>query len=1441
VNANTSIGESQQNCIWDVIVGENYNTTQTYPCNFTTCERPIWSEEYASVYKPAEDRLEVEPDDYFIGCYFGYGWVGSLYTEYNGFLTAIMATIPYTHFLTVWANIVGFNAMPDREFTFDEMSLSTEKLANASLGIRGPELNQGTTLYEQGVTALLNYYTSSAKNPETGYWDLYNCPFSNATDGFCQYLNACNGSEEQETPSSNATLLIQCLLAVGYTLMAAYWTQVIPGGNGAREKFYFPFLPSYWFGGTRPKRNDIPEGGAGVATDFISKAYKETKAVDGVNMTLNVGEVTALLGHNGAGKTTMSHMLCCETLPTSGSASVFGLSVANEPFIVRQLVGVCKQDDYLYPNLTAREHLELFAGLRGVSGDDIGGIVQEWLESVDLHLVQDQYSSGFSGGMKRRLSVACSTIGERPFIILDEPTTGMDPVSRRFVWKHVDRIKDGRVVLLTTHAMEEADLLADNVIIMRKGNIAASGSPLELKAEHGSSLQFSLLVEQNAVEEVADLVHEKFAKYEDSVNVEAGGTGNIVVAISKIREGSSRDGVDVDALVDFVSFMDSNEAVKEYGFSNSSLEEVFLKVTEGDEEETEGDEEEETGKDVDESQKQGDDIQMHPSFDKEDDEIQANADAVEVIDDMQSARFKGANEIGSFEANLTLKGQLSAFATFLGRRDWLGKSSIANWIFHSLGILMVFIFGFSAADTSNPYYFLALPTFVVSFTIFTIVTPIYHERSFGLLYLIRSQGMLKSSYLIAQITYAFLASLCFTLVVLSLLYATPMYRDSVICDDFFGDYTPRPPLYATESCAHSFGDPQKINQGGLAEIPWDDEYNGEPVELFVRRAPAGYAWILGTIAVFSVTMPGIVLSALHLPGFKMAATALTFMVLFSVATAVIIFGVFQGRGDEDNEECFYDICNKTFQEFENQTTIEGEDFLNCAGFAASQSTIGALCAPSISALLPQYGVLQGMGLTWMAKVTFDSYPSGYVDNILMPRISGDYCDGSTCEFPFVRDVYGENLGYTVLGGVLLAILGFLLVSMFTFPAGFVLVTKMAIANFIDRVMHPCRSTKGGDSEEEKAVEVAEEVQDEQRAVRAIVQPFIKPPSPDSVEKGDDDDQVVVPDHDSIPRDEVPPVLAYKLRKEYPTPSGLPTKVALKSLELQVPKGEVLGLLGKNGAGKTTALKIFAGAHESTSGLALVAGYDISSEQLRVFERLGNCAQFDCIWEWQSIKCHLEFFGGLKGLPKDRVKDVALSVAQSVGLGAPEVYTRRAGALSGGMRRRLSIAISLIGAPLVLLLDEPTTGLDPSTRNSIWDLVNSFATERRSIIITTHMMLEADTLCSRIAIMANGSLRTIGTQQWLKGRYGSGYLLQLNLVRSSTENQDRAMEFVRSKLHPDAILQSRQAKTLHVALPRDASLAKVFRVLYSPESREAGINQFLFSQSSLEDVFVSLGE
>ncbi len=155
----------------------------------------------------------------------------------------------------------------------------------------------------------------------------------------------------------------------------------------------------------------------------VSKSFDDSfQALKNVTLKFSPGEITALIGHNGAGKSTLLSILAGETLPTSGDISVYG---NDNPFLLHQMIGFCKQDNFLWPDLTAKEHLNIFGGMRCTDRKSHDKIVQEWLESVDLAIAKDDYSSTFSGGMKRRLSVALATIGDRPFVILDEPTDEM--------------------------------------------------------------------------------------------------------------------------------------------------------------------------------------------------------------------------------------------------------------------------------------------------------------------------------------------------------------------------------------------------------------------------------------------------------------------------------------------------------------------------------------------------------------------------------------------------------------------------------------------------------------------------------------------------------------------------------------------------------------------------------------------------------------------------------------------------------------------------------------------------------------------------------------------------------------------------------------------------------------------------------------------------------
>lgn len=204
-------------------------------------------------------------------------------------------------------------------------------------------------------------------------------------------------------------------------------------------------------------------------------------------------------------------------------------------------------------------------------------------------------------------------------------------------------------------------------------------------------------------------------------------------------------------------------------------------------------------------------------------------------------------------------------------------------------------------------------------------------------------------------------------------------------------------------------------------------------------------------------------------------------------------------------------------------------------------------------------------------------------------------------------------------------------------------------------------------------------------------------------------------------------------------------------------------------GKTTLINILTGLYESTHGTARIAGFDIHTENQSVYQNIGICPQFDILWDDLTPLDHLYFYARLKGVERSQENSAVNGIIQQLKMS--EYKNRLAKHLSGGEKRRLSIAISLIGFPTVVFLDEPTTGLDPEVRRSIWNTINE-AREGKTIVLTTHSMEEAEALCQKIAIMAKGSLRCISNQTRLKELYGSGYKLYTNSNPQDTEKVAR---------------------------------------------------------------------
>ena len=223
-----------------------------------------------------------------------------------------------------------------------------------------------------------------------------------------------------------------------------------------------------------------------IQTKNLTKYYGDVTAVDGLSLSVEEGELFALLGVNGAGKTTTIKMLCCLAKPSGGEAFLLGNSINGDSLKIKQLINLSPQETAVAPNLSVRENLEFIAGIYGQNREAAKRNADRMASQFELEPILHKKAKTLSGGMQRRLSIAMALISEPKILFLDEPTLGLDVLARRELWTTIRSLKNKVTIILTTHYMEEVEALSDRIGIMAHGKLLLVGTAAELKAQSGA-------------------------------------------------------------------------------------------------------------------------------------------------------------------------------------------------------------------------------------------------------------------------------------------------------------------------------------------------------------------------------------------------------------------------------------------------------------------------------------------------------------------------------------------------------------------------------------------------------------------------------------------------------------------------------------------------------------------------------------------------------------------------------------------------------------------------------------------------------------------------------------------------------------------------------------------------------------------------------------------
>ncbi|XP_067415194.1 phospholipid-transporting ATPase ABCA7 [Emydura macquarii macquarii] len=1397
-----------------------------------------------------------------------------------------------------------------------------------------------------------------------------------------------NSSPVRDDPYNFATSLALLLLdACLYGLATWYIEAVFPGQYGIPKPWNFPFLKSYWFGesssdGCHPFPTNswspaevlVEEPPAqlrpGVSIHNLVKIYRSSSkvAVNGLSLHFYEGQITSFLGHNGAGKTTTMSILSGLLPPSSGTAYILGRDICSKMDSIRKTMGMCPQHNVLFDILTVEEHVWFYGRLKGLSGEQVKEEMKQIIQDVGLPHKRREQTKNLSGGMQRKLSVAIAFVGGSQVVILDEPTAGVDPYSRRGIWELLLKYRKGRTVILSTHYMDEADLLGDRIAILSQGRLCCCGSPLFLKTQLGTGYYLTLVKRAPLASRKEDSDSERSCDTglgsEQCSEASAMDVPQLSALIQKLAPGSrlvEDIGHEVLYVLPYSGAKDGTFGelfrkldgrlgelgVSSYGISDTTLEEIFLKVAE------------DTGVDADATGSQG------------------APQRVRTAAQASSYSLRTVSENGDVEAADTEPAEEPTETDFLHSLDGGGSRQLLGWALLRQQLRALFTKRLLYARRSVRGFFaqIVLPAvFVCIALLFSLIVPpigkypplqlepwMYGQQF--TFFSDDSPGDPDS----AQLLGALLAEPGF---------GTKCMRDApegkepcppasheqgfwtpevprALAEVFQNkNWTPANPSPACEcssrgarkmlpDCPEAAGGlPPPQVQRGTGDILQNltgrniSDYLVKTYPKIIRQGLRTKKWVneqrYGGISLGAHSSQALP-SAEELNGAVREIRAMLNITKGSPTDRLLgnLSSFIEGLDTRKNIKVwfnnkgwhalvsFLNVANNGLLRaslpagtepwrygitaINHPLNLTKEQLSEAALMATSVDVLVSICVMFALSFVPASFVLflieervskakhlqfvSGMkpGVYWLGNFAWDMcnylVPAGLVVLIFLCFQQKSYVSSANLpSLVLLLFLYGWSITPLMYPASFLfsipstAYVVLTCVNLFIGINGSVATFVLELfadqkLNDINRILkkvflvfpHFCLGRGLIDMVKNQAMADAFERFGEKRFVSPLcwdlvgknmfamalqgvvfflftllvqyrffikLRPFAVKLPP----LGEEDEDVAREREKIISGAQQRDILVlHDLTKVY----RLRKKPAVDRLCVGIPPGECFGLLGVNGAGKTSTFKMLTGDTEVTLGDARLKGHSVLSDLQSVHLNMGYCPQFDAINDLLTGREHLEFYCRLRGVPEEETPRVAQWGISKLGL-APYA-DRPAGGYSGGNKRKLSTAIALLGAPPVVFLDEPTTGMDPGARRFLWNCILGVIKEGRSVVLTSHSMEECEALCTRMAIMVNGRFRCLGSVQHLKNRFGDGY--SINLRVSGPSPDLRPVETFIQDSFPGIALKEKHHCMLQYQLPsRSCSLAKIFSVL-SAHRDAYRIEDYSVSQTTLDQVFV----